>query len=315
MPPFPAEPPLFAADLGPGAAGLYFGYLAVRSFADSLRLLLVLGHSQCGAVTAAVAGSLDSVQSLHGSLSNREAQGTIALVVLVLAAGGGAVATTVIARAERDRRLRAGAFELPRRGLIGAAIPLVMVGLIALGGLIHEKHRVTTFRTPTTSAQRLVSLTNDRYAYWGVALDSFARHPLVGVGTAGFREEWLAHRPLPEIARDAHSLYIETAAELGLVGVAILAALIAGVAGAARGAVRVYPVRAPGMVAGVVAFGVHAGLDWDWEFPALSLIPIILIGAVIAAGDGVPAAAAAPARWRQRRREGSLTRVRRRAVA
>ena len=196
-----------------------------------------------------------------------------------------------------------------------AAIPLIMVGLIALGGLIHEKHRVTTYRTPTSSAQRLVSLTNDRYEYWGVALDTFAAHPLVGVGTAGFREEWLAHRPLPEIARDAHSLYIETAAELGLVGLLLLAAFIGGVAGAARAAVRVYPVRAPGMVAAVVAFAIHAGLDWDWEFPALSLIPIILIGALIAAGDGRPAVQSLRRPLQRRRREGSRTSSPRRALA
>src|SRR5205823_5637512 len=102
----------------------------------------------------------------------------------------------------------------------------LIIGLVALGGVAHERHGATTFRAPTSSAQRLVTLSNDRYAYWGVAVRAFAAHPLIGVGTNGFREEWLAHRPLREITRDAHSLYIETAAELGLVGIALLLTLI-----------------------------------------------------------------------------------------
>jgi hypothetical protein len=31
----------------------------------------------------------------------------------------------------------------------------------------------------------------------------------------------------------------------------------------------------------LAAFAVHAGLDWDWEMPAVSLIPLILAAAVL----------------------------------
>jgi O-Antigen ligase len=255
-----------------------------------------------GAVPALVAGKLGSVQTLHGTLSHREAQGGIALAVLLIAALGGCAATILVARAERGGRLRTAAVALPRRALLGAAVPLVVLGLIALGGLVQERHKVTTYLTPAANSQRLVSLTNDRYAYWGVALDAFAAHPLNGVGSGGFREEWLAHRTLPENARDAHSLYIETAGELGLVGLLVLGLLIAGVAGSARSAARVYPVRAPGMVAAVVALATHAGLDWDWEMPAVSLVAILLIGALVAMGDLPPSP---PTTQRGLRRRGS----------
>ena len=50
------------------------------------------------------------------------------------------------------------------------------------------------------------------------ALDAFAREPLTGIGAGGFRVEWLRERPLPEAVRDAHSLEVEVAAELGLPG-------------------------------------------------------------------------------------------------
>ena len=63
---------------------------------------------------------------------------------------------------------------------------------------------------------------------------------------------------------DAHSLYLETLAELGLVGLALLVLALApplvagfrGVEAAATG--------------GYVAFLIHAGLDWDWELPAVT---------------------------------------------
>ena len=29
------------------------------------------------------------------------------------------------------------------------------------------------------------------------------------------------------------------------------------------------------------AFAAHAAIDWDWEMPAVSLIPLILAGAVL----------------------------------
>ncbi len=266
------------------------------------------------AVPIVGAASLDSVQTLQGSLAHREAQGAIELALVVVSAVVFAVAAAVIARRERDRRLRTSAIRLPSRKLVGAAVPLILVGLIALGGIVHERHHVRYFRAPTSGSSRLVSLTNDRYEYWDVAVGTFGRHPLVGVGAAGFREEWLAHRTVPEIAKDAHSLYIETAAELGLVGLALLAALVAGSAATASAALRVYPVRAPGMVAGLAAFAVHAGLDWDWEFPAVSLIAILLLAALIAAGDSATAPAPV-ALGAQRRRLGSGLRARRRALA
>ena len=91
-----------------------------------------------------------------------------------------------------------------------------------------------------------------------------------------------AHRTHAESVRDAHSLYLETAAELGLVGLAALLALLGGVAAAARRA------RAPAATAALAAWAVHAGVDWDWELPALTLVAVLLAGRVIAAAEPEP---------------------------
>jgi O-antigen ligase len=127
-------------------------------------------------------------------------------------------------------------------------------------------------------ANRLTSVQTNRSAYWRVAADVFAEHPLRGVGSGSFRVEWLKRRPFAEAVRDAHSLPIETAAELGLVGLLALAAFIAGVILAARRG-------PPAAVAALGAFALHALLDWDWELPGLSLIAIVLAARLLAAQE------------------------------
>lgn len=127
-------------------------------------------------------------------------------------------------------------------------------------------------------ANRLTSVQTNRSAYWRVAADVFAEHPLQGVGSGSFRVEWLQRRPFSETVRDAHSLPIETAAELGLVGLLALAASIAGIVLAARRG-------PPAAVAALGAFALHALLDWDWELPGLSLIAILLAARLLAAQE------------------------------
>jgi O-antigen ligase len=168
---------------------------------------------------------------------------------------------------------------LPRRaGWIAAAaiVALLVVPIAAAGG-----RQAAPPATGATS-QRLGSLGSNRYAYWRVAIDAGARHPLAGVGASGFRAEWLRHRRIGENVRDAHSLEVETFAELGLVGVALLAALLGGVGLAARAAHRADPALAAGAIAVLTAWVFHSAIDWDWEMPAVTLVAVVLAGALLA---------------------------------
>jgi tetratricopeptide (TPR) repeat protein len=83
------------------------------------------------------------------------------------------------------------------------------------------------------------------------------------------------------VARDAHSLYLETLAELGVVGLALLmvalaAPLVAAVKGRRHALV-------PVAFGAYVAYLVHAGLDWDWEMPAVTLAALFCGCAILAA--------------------------------
>jgi O-antigen ligase len=85
--------------------------------------------------------------------------------------------------------------------------------------------------------------------------------------------------------RDAHSLELETAAELGIVGLALLALMLGGVVAGAVVALRRTPAAAIGPVAALTVWAAHSALDWDWEMPALTLVAVLLAGMLLAATD------------------------------
>ena len=134
-------------------------------------------------------------------------------------------------------------------------------------------------------ASRYATLQSNRYAYWRVALHAFGDAPLRGVGAGGWAVYWLRLRPFDEGAQDAHSLYLQTAAELGLVGLVLLAAFLGGVGWAARDAMRVAPGLAAGPIAGFVTWAAHVSLDWDWQMPAVTLMAMVLAGTLLSLSE------------------------------
>src|SRR5207245_1196215 len=99
-----------------------------------------------------------------------------------------------------------------------------------------------------------------------------------------YQVEWRRKRTNADFVSDAHSLYLETLAELGIVGALLLAALYAtattGLVREARAAPGDPALAAAAAAAAVLAaFAIHAGVDWDWEMPAVTL-PALIMAAV-----------------------------------
>jgi O-antigen ligase len=112
----------------------------------------------------------------------------------------------------------------------------------------------------------------DRSAYWHVAWRDVRAHPLLGSGPGTFAREWLAHRTVPTGALNAHNLYLETLAELGPLGLALLLAALA--------VPLVVVVRRRSPLAAVAAgayatFLAHAAVDWDWQMPAVTVAGLL----------------------------------------
>ncbi len=123
--------------------------------------------------------------------------------------------------------------------------------------------------------RRLFSLSNNgRVDLWAAAWQDFRQHPALGTGAGSFEQYWYANRTDGQTVRDGHSLYAETLAELGVPGFVLLFVLL-GAPLVALVRVRGWPL-APLLGAAYVAFLVHAGVDWDWEVPAVTLLALLI---------------------------------------
>jgi O-antigen ligase len=188
-------------------------------------------------------------------------------------------------RREAAGRIGAGTVRLPRHaGWVALAVVLASFAVfLAAGAKENSAGRLSA------NASRLTSLQSNRYDYWRVAWRAFKAEPIRGVGGGGWAVYWLRYRPFHTGAQDAHSLYVQTAAELGIVGLALLAAFLAGIVLAARRAIRTAPNLAAGLTAGVVVWAAHCAVDWDWEMPAVTLLALLLAGGLLALCELPPA--------------------------
>ena len=141
----------------------------------------------------------------------------------------------------RDALRRAAAAVLcPRRPTArgsrrGMAV-LVVLGGNRRGGRTRHGRRArlrlvqpvagTGRRRPAAAPPQRVA-GNGRSDYWRVARTMVADEPLLGTGAGSFEAHWFRERAVAFHARDAHNLYLETLAELGPVGLALLLATLA----------------------------------------------------------------------------------------
>jgi hypothetical protein len=169
-----------------------------------------------------------------------------------------------------------------KRGALAGALVVALVAVLALGvphAVANDWHRFIG-GAPTHGSgsngdlrQRLTDPSNDgRTDLWRVALHAFSASPVHGSGAAMYQTLWDQKRPHFAYTINAHSLYLQAMAEFGLPGLLLLlivvAATIVGLAMRARGNERsLYGA----LLAAAVVWALHAGIDWDWEMPVVTL--------------------------------------------
>uniref|UniRef100_UPI002FCC5494 O-antigen ligase family protein n=1 Tax=Aromatoleum sp. TaxID=2307007 RepID=UPI002FCC5494 len=144
---------------------------------------------------------------------------------------------------------------------------------------------------------------NGRYQYWQTALDANETAPWKGIGPGTFEFWWARHGTDPGFIRDAHTLYFETLAETGIVGLALLGGLLAflpatAIARSRRAALELR-IAIAAAVGGLAAFLASAAFEWVWEMAAIACV-VMALGAVIVAGrapDEVGEAEPTAPRW------------------
>jgi O-antigen ligase len=227
-----------------------------------------------GALAALSAATFKGVTAMTGSQSTQERQGAIALALLVVITVLAGLAQHLLSRRESG-----GELALPRRSpLIATA---VIVAGLALAIVVGAHESSGAAQSLSGGATRLTSLQSNRYDYWSVALRAFGTEPIHGIGAGGWSVDWLRWRTIGEGAHDAHSLELQTLAEVGLVGLGLLLVFMAGVALAVGRTLRAGAPPAAA-IAALVAYLAHSPLDWDWQMPAVTLVAILLAGKVLA---------------------------------
>jgi O-antigen ligase len=267
--------------------------IALALHPDRRRLFVAGGVALVpAAVGVALFASANELTSAPSSLAAATAAGhrlAAALATLALAAAAAPWAADAIA----PRLPR-----LPRKLLVGTVAAAALLALTAAAAFAGPAY--DAFRTPQRFGEhgvgaRLFSLSGqNRSDYWRVALDEYEANAPLGSGAGTYDVYWTRERSIGVGAHDAHSLYVETLAELGPVGLAILVAALA-VPLAALAAVRRRPFAA-GLAGAYGAFLVHAGLDWDWELVTVTLAAFACAAALTDTGNGTVALGAAARR-------------------
>jgi hypothetical protein len=278
----------------PLGLGLYLTFArgALGACLAGLVVLLALapqGRSQLRSIVAivgaavlaaVVANRYPLVKALEPDERVSTADGIEVLACLLLLS---LAAAAIVLRRPR-RRLPAPSLPVSRpAAVLGVALALLLSGGLAVAALEGKPEGTSPLRGADPS--RLKSVDTNRYHYWREAGSTFAEHPIRGIGSGGFLSEWLRIRDRVDQSGDAHSLYLETAAELGIAGVAFLLMFLGGIVAAVVRLYRMDRGAAAGISGALVAWAFHAGLDWDWEMPAVTLPALLLAAAAIAWGE------------------------------
>lgn len=267
-----------------GVAVVVFVVLTPRRW-PALAALIVAGCAGAVAVAvlapkkALVNGDVDTAVGVH--------QGHHAAVWIGIACF--ATALVWAGLAEAGRRLPSP----PRR--VGQATAVVLVVLVVTAiALAHPIAKFDEFKSNAaianthgtdTTNHLLTSSGSGRWQFWSAAVSEFRAHPLNGGGAGSWGEWWLQHGSLPGIYTEyAHSLYLETLAELGIVGMLLLgAAVLVAVIGAVRSAL----VLASGEIAAAAACGIAffaaAAYDWVWQLAGIAIVGIAMLGFALGA--------------------------------
>jgi hypothetical protein len=239
------------------------------------------------------------------------------LLVLGLAIGFSAARRAPSAGARR----RAGALILAGVGLVPVVLVLALAmsskglgGSISSGwkSLTDPNNQTRVFNDPS----RLTSVGSVRARYWDESLKIFDAHKVKGVGAGGYATARLRYRTDSLAVRHSHGYAVQTAADLGLVGLLVSAALLLAwlvatgrtlgwripVPAGARSLLRRGPppagaraldprvtfgpehVAMATLAAVVLVFGVHSFVDWTWFVPGTAVLGLLAAGWVAGRG-------------------------------
>ena len=280
------------------ALGLGLATFMLLASKRALRLISLAVAAAGSWILLAAAGHRPQLRdAIAGPVATH--QGSQMLVLMILVCMG--VALLHVALGLLTRHVELPRWLLPdrrRAQIVGASTLLVLaLAFVGIGGPGWLNDRWNEFKrppgagaapNPTNLIARVDSSAgNGRYQLWEAAAAANATHPWRGIGAGTFELWWAQHATVPGFVRDAHSLYMQTLAEVGIVGLALLSVFLAlAVFVGARRALELHRVargEQAAAVAGIVAFAAAASLEWLWQLPVAPAALLILCAVVLAA--------------------------------
>jgi O-antigen ligase len=187
-------------------------------------------------------------------------------------------------------------------GRVGVRLGLILLtGLLLVGFLwstqpLAIENPLERFFSVTmglkTSAQ-------NRWSYWQGAVQLIIQHPWMGTGPGTFANSYQGVQRDGAYARYAHNLYLQMAAETGVMGVAAFLAFAGSLAWTAFRLNSLFA-RVAALAAGALLL--HGLIDFSWEVAADQWLWCLCAGMIIACwrlerrGDGSPVAVSAAVR-------------------
>ncbi len=225
-----------------------------------------------------------------GARADRVSDGAVFGALAVV----GAVVVLVLVAKVPVSRLAANHRRGVVRGLAGAIVLVVVVGL---SGLVLSVGNPFTWATDQVGGSgevvndpgRLGSLeTNNRTAWWGEAWQIFVDNPAGGTGAHTFE---IARKRVRADARNVtepHSVPLQLLSDTGLPGLLLGLVLVGGLLLGIRGTLARLEsderAAAVALVALPLAYGLHALVDYDLDFLAVSAPTVLVAAGLLAAG-------------------------------
>lgn len=294
-----------------GVAVLVVGLVAFVVL-TSHRVGAVIAIALAGGGAALVVSAIAARSDLVAPVAAGDAR-AVAIIAVAVAVAVGAVWGLV---SRRVCALRPS----PTLGRVAAALSLlaVVAGVIAADPL----QRLRTFKAPPQELADVASFNqahllsgggSGRWQFWETAASQFTSYPLFGDGAGSYAAWWNQHGSFAYSLRNAHSLYLETLGELGLVGFVLLAGalllgLAVGLSRLRRGSAE-QRLSIAALSAVMAAFLVGAAIDWIWQLTVAGAVGIVclslLAGPATAPRVGAVRAPGPPA-WQRLARSRSL---------
>jgi O-Antigen ligase len=244
------------------------------------RALLALAALLPGVAVAAWAFTRPALVEDGAAHADRVSDGAWFGLVLL---GGGVLASLVAERISRRELAPAQRRRTARALVAGAAVAVVLGGVGV--ALVGDPSSGESAQSPVRLGDASL---NNRVGWWGEALELFADRPLLGTGAGSFE---IAHRRVQDAyvpAAQPHDVPLQFLAGTGLLGLVLFAAIVAATAVAATSALRRLqgPERAAAAALTTVlaVYGVHALVDYSWDFLSVTAPVLVAAGALAAAG-------------------------------